>query len=215
MNLASLRARTRQFIDDFAGDKHFDDARVDAAINDAQIEACTRSDLINDSVSIPMVDATRTYDLPAYFKVPTLVRYKYRVLRQNFALRKDREASNWRESFGFPREYLINRESRLITLDKAIETVSVDDVIIVDFVALPSVLMVNDTDEPMIKDNHLALCYWAVVLLLSDSEPDTQNPNKVAEFSMLFSQVFGFSIETRVLNQRANVRPLRCKAEFL
>jgi hypothetical protein len=219
MNLASLRQRTREFLDDYEGIKRFSDARIDAALNESQVEACKRSDLIVAKTVIQMTDGENVYALPATIKKVKRVRYKTRVLVPSLTSQKDIDDNNrsdWESKSGTPTQYIIDAQSSEIKIDRFIETTTTDDDLTIEAVSLPLNVMVDDTDVPEIAGQlHVSLCYWAVSLLLMDSDPDTQDPNKADRFARLYADIFGEPVNAQAFYQRANNTKIRARARFL
>lgn len=219
MNLAALRQRTREFLDDYEGIPRFSDVRIDAALNESQIEACKRSDLIVSTVVIAMTNGVGIYTLPDTAMKVKRVKYKARVLTPVLISQMDvnnDSSANWQAVDGTPSSYMIDAQTHEILLDKFVSTVSVDDKLEIVLISLPTVPLVLDTDAPQIADHlTMSLCYWAVSLLLSDSDPDTQDPNKVERFAAKYAAVFGEPITALALNQRINNTRVRARARFL
>lgn len=209
MTLATLRQRTREFLDDYEGIQRFSDARINVALNEAQVEACKRSDLIYDTIEIVLANGVTEYSLPVTLIKVTEVKYKNKALDIN-------QNANSANPIGTPSAYVVNAQSHKIILNRAIETVTADDKLILTLVRMPSSVMSGNSDSPEIPAHFAsALCYWAVSLLLQDSDPDTQDPNKAERFSFMFSQVFGEVVSAQALHQRENNYKARAKARFL
>jgi len=179
-------------------------------LNEAQVEACKRTDLLIETVTIPMTDGSSVYDMPASALKAKRVKYKSKeltpVLYQDDAIE------------GAPSTYMITTQAREITLDRFVSIVTINDVLSITISKMPTARMVDDTDLPEIAEHFaLALCYWAVRLLLLDADPDTQDPQKSERFAVLFADVFGVPLNAQAIaiNQRANNTRIRATARFL
>lgn len=211
MTLAELRARVRDFLDDYTTPQLYTDAQIDSALNEAQHEACLRSDLLSFTTNITLLAGISTYTMPA-----NLLKIKS-VLYKNNALDPVVLSDDYLLSVGTSlTEYAVNKQAGKIIFNGAVTVPTVDDYCTITFTGTPANLLVDDVDVPEISTHfHYPLCYRAVSTLSENQETDTRDLSRAIEYEAKFTTVFGLPISALAINQRANNTRVRARARFL
>jgi hypothetical protein len=246
MNLLALRKRLREMLDDYEGKERFSTGRVDDALKQAQTEACRRADLIIDSTTeaickIKLLPQVAYYPIDPSIKKIKQVRHanenehcqRHRILHQ-VDLNHKRNRGFWGgfdtlrgtssgtgcqyigRGFGRPDEYILDKETGALFLDRCPEIVGDYDFLSLTVIRLPITRMVKEADVPEILEQfHLPMCYWAASLLLSDNDPETYDPSRADRYEAKFTAEFGDPVTANNQMQRLNNKKLRAQASFL
>ena len=211
MTLAELRTRVRDYLDDYTTPQLYTNAQIDSALNEAQFEACIRSDLLSFTANITLLADISTYAMPA-----NLLKIKS-VLYKNNALEPVVLSGDFLLSIGnAPTEYAVNKQAGKIIFNSAVTDPTVDDFCTIRFTGTPVNLLVADASVPEIsKHFHYPLCYRAVSTLSENQETDTRDLSRAVEYEAKFTTVFGVPISALAINQRANNTRVRARARFL
>ena len=180
MNLSELRKLVRLRIRDQAKPYLCSDDEINANLNEAQREACVRSQLIEDDeiTQIDINTTERRYDID-----PRIID----VMSISIGTTAIRDfLDGWTLT-----------EKKLI-LDRY---PGADDTLTLHCLLLPSAEMVEDEDAPEIRPvHHTQMLDWAISLCYSSADADMFNQKLADRFAMKFTQTFG---------ERPNVLSLR------
>lgn len=194
--VSDLRSLYRTLADDKVADYLLSDADFLAFLNEAQDEACLRSDLLLDKTSafctITVVVNTSSYTLNASIYGLAYVRLidaggVYTRLTSTTYDDLTRDDPSWREQTGPPTAYVqTNNTIELTPVPDAAATLKLEAY------RLPARLTI-DTSVPEINATlHNALLNWVLYRVYSSPDVDLSNPRKAAEFLGEFAQLFGF-----------------------
>ncbi len=171
MTLSKLRELVRLRIRDTKKPYFFSDQEIDANINEAQREACTRAFLIEDDevTTVDIVTGECRYDLD-----PRVID----VLDISIGTTNPQSFTDgWTLTEG---KLLLEREP------------VADDVLTLRAYLLPSAEMVDDDDEPEIREVHQTrMLDWAISLCFQVQDADAFDQNAADRYAAKFSESFG------------------------
>lgn len=173
MNLSELRKLVRTKTRDNRAPFLASDAEIDANLNEAQREACSRACLIEDSISTTIdISPTDTqYDLD-----PRIID----VIDITITIGTS-EPSEFTDGWTLT-------ETKLI-LDRA---PSSEATLTLHAYLLPSAEMISDTDEPEIRPvYHAQMAEWAISLFYLVQDADMFDQNAADRYADRFTRAFG------------------------
>ncbi|MBV6342489.1 DUF6682 family protein [Candidatus Magnetobacterium casense] len=198
MTLSELIVAARvSFLEDNVSPQLWSDLELKRYANEAEVEACRRSELLFDSTTpdvcqIAVVADVATYPLHSKIRriVSAILGSSDYVLRQFARHQMDRQTGpllNWRFSSGQPSGYLVDVTSiRFFPTPVSADTVSLE------VVRFPLHDMVNVNDTPEIPESyHYGLVKWMCHLAYSKSDSDGFNAGLSQMYEARFAQEFG------------------------
>lgn len=197
MNLAAIRQRSRVFLDDTATPYLWSDAFLNESVNQAQVEACTRSELIVDAYTAATSQITILAGTAEYPLDPRVLSVKraalasdLRSLPKSSAREIDRNCQGFADfPVGSPRVFYIANSSRTLGLYPAPRA---DDTLNLEVWRLPLVDMVDDADEPEIPMAlHAHLAHWACYMALLHGTSERQDIERANIHLGQFTTKFG------------------------
>lgn len=215
MNLSEARDIVREdFIDTVEGEGFFAgtirDTALNRYINEAQVEACKRWNILFDAdtsavVDITLAEDTRAYDIHA--KITKVVRAEYydSVNDKHYPLEQKSYdyiermvGSGWRTTTGKPMWFAIrNRKMYLYPVpgeDEDSETLSME------VYRLPLAVLSDDDDEFEVPEQYQQdLLYWAAHRVFHRADEELNDPTGTQYFLAQFERVFGGPISAQTL----------------
>lgn len=196
MELSEIRASCRSFLDDEVEEYLISDADLNQRINEAQKEACIRSDLLIDSANEKICELTVTAGINNYAISPLitdvlraelpsasqlLLKLGYKAL--------DEDNRNWMIREGTPYAYALDVQKNHLFLS---HLPKVDETLTLTVSRLPSEDMEGDSDEPEINEKyHYGLVFWALHLCYLEQDADMYDLRQAERYEQKFQLLFG------------------------
>ncbi len=185
------------FLEDNVLPQLWSDLELKRYANEAEREACRRSELLFDSTTpdvcrIAVVAGVATYPLHSRIRriVSAMLVSSQYILSQCARHQLDRQTGssmNWRVSSGQPVAYVVD-----VTTIRFFPIPVSDDTVLLEVVRFPLHDMVNANDVPEIPESyHYGLVNWMCHLAYSKSDSDSFNAGLSQMYEGRFSQEFG------------------------
>lgn len=173
-------------------------------LNQAQVEACRRQQLLleevdTDLTEVPLVADQASYTLDPRTHLIDRVVFNKRTIPKTTKAKLDRILPAWREmEAGEPMFYLQNNLTiRLIPTPTTAQDTAI---LTIRPWTLPLNPMVTDTDTPEIPiAHHESLCSYAAARAFMQPDEDTQNTKLAKHYMDEFDKAFGPSMSADVL----------------
>ncbi len=169
MKFSELRLRLRQRLNDISQPYLWGDDELDRYLSDAQLEACTRARLLQDSLTKSVCEVQLVAGETQYKLHPSI----QKVLSMSTATSKDVDGT---------------LERGTLVLDSAPVNSEVLNLIVW---RLPICEFSPDKEPEIARHYHLDLVHWAAHLAWMVDADDQRDPSRSAQAAQEFESVFG------------------------
>lgn len=207
MRISELITIVREdYTEDTNSDNYlWSDASLLRKFNEAQKQACNRTNLLFDDTTssycrITLVSSKSTYTIDPKITVIENIIFDGDKLVQKTAEELDKLQPTWRTDTGMLNKVVyFTIRGRSIRFNYVPDATDSGEVITLEVYRLPDVNLLSTSQEPEIpEENHRDLIYWVLHECYKKQDVDTFNQEKSDYYRARFEEIFGNYVPARV-----------------